>query len=353
MNNTDSSFFRLSHSAFLLAMSLMAFLRSRRPFLDSLITGDMPPATLRTFGSRKSPVDEPRSDTESLDIRVSGSRTYHTKEQTVRPLWMPSACAERLRLPVATILDYCRRVFKIWICFHLSHWYWKFHHFEGCFRNCPVWISWASGVIEVTTKRALAANLISYGDGSFGIATVYKNLKMLPAGVSGSSWAGISILIWEIIRTSKGDWTDRLPAKSSLPFMVVPLSQLSCLFRHVDRQGVIWMRIWRISRPIWLWHRKIFVILSVYSWVCSVRYRKITSFRLSKDFYSAATFNPTFPNHKNTGRFWDQITTSQITNPLAWMEVKDHDATSHQHPCENWHLTCLMNWNSSCSGLIL
>ena len=54
-------------------------------------------------------------------------------------------------------------------------------------------------------------------------------------------------------------------------------------------------------------------------------------FDYQKTFYSAATFNPTFPNHKNmeTGS-WDQITNaSQITNPLAWMEVKDHDATSH------------------------
>lgn len=28
----------------------------------------------------------------------------YKKEQTARPLWMPSACAERPRLPVATIL---------------------------------------------------------------------------------------------------------------------------------------------------------------------------------------------------------------------------------------------------------
>ena len=50
-----------------------------------------------------------------------------------------------------------------------------------------------------------------------------------------------------------------------------------------------------------------------------------------KTFYSAATFNPTYPDHKNaeTGA-WDQITNaSQITNPLAWMEVKDKDANSY------------------------
>ena len=50
-----------------------------------------------------------------------------------------------------------------------------------------------------------------------------------------------------------------------------------------------------------------------------------------KTFYSAATFNPTFPNHRNpeTGS-WDQITNaSQITNPLAWLEVQDDESNAH------------------------
>lgn len=58
-------------------------------------------------------------------------------------------------------------------------------------------------------------------------------------------------------------------------------------------------------------------------------------------FYSAATFNPTFPNHKNmeTGS-WDQITNaSQITNPLAWLEVKDDDSNAHI----NTHLKLVFN----------
>ena len=59
--------------------------------------------------------------------------------------------------------------------------------------------------------------------------------------------------------------------------------------------------------------------------------RNRTLFDYQKTFYSAATFNPTYPNHKNpeTGG-WDQITTaSQITNPLAWMEVNNQNATSY------------------------
>lgn len=54
-------------------------------------------------------------------------------------------------------------------------------------------------------------------------------------------------------------------------------------------------------------------------------------FDYQKTFYSAAAFNPTFPNHKDyTTDAWDQITTaSQITNPLAWMEVNDRDDVSY------------------------
>lgn len=48
-------------------------------------------------------------------------------------------------------------------------------------------------------------------------------------------------------------------------------------------------------------------------------------------FYSAAAFNPTFPNHKNpeTGSWDGSVLASQLSHPLAWMDVNDKDATSH------------------------
>lgn len=66
-------------------------------------------------------------------------------------------------------------------------------------------------------------------------------------------------------------------------------------------------------------------------------------FDFQKTFYSAATFNPTFPNHKNreTGS-WDQLSyASQITNPLAWMEVDDDEDNAHinVHTKINYFLT--------------
>ena len=52
---------------------------------------------------------------------------------------------------------------------------------------------------------------------------------------------------------------------------------------------------------------------------------------LHKVFYSAASYNPTFPNHKNpeTGNWDGYAYASQLSHPLAWMDVKDKNATSH------------------------
>lgn len=66
-------------------------------------------------------------------------------------------------------------------------------------------------------------------------------------------------------------------------------------------------------------------------------------FDSQKTFYSAAAFNPTFPNHKNTNTgAWDQITyASQITNPLAWLEVDDDETNAlfNIHAQLNYFLT--------------
>ena len=128
----------------------------------------------------------------------------------------------------------------------------------------------ASGVIEITTKKGIRGKTrVSY-NGSFGISSVYKNLEML----SGNEFRnlarqqGVAIL-------DKGNETDFL--------------------QEIEQTGL--------------------------------QQNHHVAFYGGTD----ATFNPTYPNHRNPETdSWDQITNaSQITNPLAWMEVKDHDATSH------------------------
>ena len=194
----------------------------------------------------------------------------------------------------------------------------------------------ASGVIEVTTKKGVSGkNRISY-NGSFGIATVYKNLKMLPAGAFRQVAAeqGISIL-------DLGNNTDFQKEIEQTGFQQnhhiafyggSDASNYRVSLGYVDRQGVILNEDMKNFTSNMNMTQKIFgdFIRCELGMFGSVQ-KNHNLFDYQKTFYSAATFNPTFPNHKNTETgSWDQITNaSQITNPLAWMEVKDHDATSH------------------------
>lgn len=194
----------------------------------------------------------------------------------------------------------------------------------------------ASGVIEVTTKKGISGKTrVSY-NGSFGITSVYKNLSMLSADgfrqVAGER--GLSIL-------DLGNNTDFQKEIEQTGFQQnhhiafyggSDASSYRVSLGYVDRQGVIQNQDMKNFTSNMNMSQNIFgnFIRCELGMFGSVQ-KNHNLFDYQKTFYSAATFNPTFPNHKNmeTGS-WDQITSaSQITNPLAWMEVKDHDATSH------------------------
>ena len=194
----------------------------------------------------------------------------------------------------------------------------------------------ASGVIEVTTKKGSSGKTrVSY-NGSFGITSVYKNLSMLSANgfrqVAGER--GLSIL-------DLGNNTDFQKEIEQTGFQQnhhvafyggSDASSYRVSLGYVDRQGVIQNQDMRNFTSNMNMSQNILgnFIRCELGMFGSVQ-KNHNLFDYQKTFYSAATFNPTFPNHKNTETgSWDQITSaSQITNPLAWMEVKDHDATSH------------------------
>ena len=194
----------------------------------------------------------------------------------------------------------------------------------------------ASGVIEVTTKKGISGKTrVSY-NGSFGITSVYKNLSMLSANgfrqVAGER--GLSIL-------DLGNNTDFQKEIEQTGFQQnhhiafyggSDASSYRVSLGYVDRQGVIQNQDMKNFTSNMNMSQNIFgnFIRCELGMFGSVQ-KNHNLFDYQKTFYSAATFIPTFPNHKNTETgSWDQITSaSQITNPLAWMEVKDHDATSH------------------------
>ena len=194
----------------------------------------------------------------------------------------------------------------------------------------------ASGVIEITTKKGVNSKTQVNYNGSFGVASVYKNLRMLSADEfrDFAKEQGIAIL-------DKGNNTDfqkeieqtGLQQNHHIAFYGgSDASSYRISLGFVDRQGIILNEDMKNFTSNMNMMQKMFdgfVKCEIGMFGSIQKNRNIVDYQ--KTFYSAATFNPTYPDHKNaeTGA-WDQITNaSQITNPLAWMEVKDKDANSY------------------------
>ena len=211
----------------------------------------------------------------------------------------------------------------------------------------------ASGVIEITTKKGISDKTrVSYNS-SFGIASVYKNLKMLSADEFRKVALDRNISILD-----KGYSTDfqkeieqtGLQQNHNVAFYGgTQASSYRVSVGLMNRQGVILNEDMKILTSNMNMTQEVFdgFVKCDLGMFGSVQKNR-NLFDYQKTFYSAATFNPTFPNHKNPETdSWDMITNaSQITNPLAWMEVKDNDATSHIsgharltfHLSDNWKL---------------
>ena len=194
----------------------------------------------------------------------------------------------------------------------------------------------ASGVIEITTKKGVSSKTQVNYNGSFGVASVYKNLRMLSADEfrDFAKEQGIAIL-------DKGNNTDfqkeieqtGLQQNHHIAFYGgSDASSYRISLGFVDRQGIILNEDMKNFTSNMNMMQKMFdgfVKCEIGMFGSIQKNRNIVDYQ--KTFYSAATFNPTYPDHKDaeTGA-WDQITNaSQITNPLAWMEVKDKDANSY------------------------
>lgn len=204
----------------------------------------------------------------------------------------------------------------------------------------------ASGVIEVTTKKGKqGAFSISY-DGSFGVQAAYKSLDMLSADGFRqlSQERGIDIL-------DLGNNTDFQKEITRLGLVQnhhiafgggTETSRYRASLGFVEREGVVGNTDSRnFTTKLNITQHAFDDILVFDLGIFGSLLKNSYLYDVQKMFYSAATFNPTFPNHKNmaTGG-WDQVTNaSQITNPLAWLEVKDDDSNAHI----NTHLKLVFN----------
>lgn len=205
----------------------------------------------------------------------------------------------------------------------------------------------ASGVIKVSTKQGSSGSFRFSYDGNYGVQAIYKTLDMLSGDAfrQVTSERGISIL-------DKGyqtDFTDEITRMgwvqnhhiafgggSDIAYYRASLGLLdqSDVLRTSDYRN--YMAKIDITQHAFQ-HRLRFDV-----GVMGSVSKNQNPVDIQKTFYSAAAFNPTFPNHKNDEGGWDQITTaSWITNPLAWIETDDDEANAYfnAHIKAEWSIT--------------
>lgn len=193
----------------------------------------------------------------------------------------------------------------------------------------------ASGVINVVTKKGIRGKTSINYSGSFGISSVYKRLGMLDADGYRKVTSSLGMNI-----VDKGYNTDfqkaieRLAVRQNHNIALYGGGEKSTYrvsLGYLSMDGDIVNESMRMFTSNMNLNQKLVeeVIDCELGIFGSVK-RERNLFDLQKTFYSAATFNPTFPGSKNSSGGWDNLTTaSQITNPLAWMEVDNREAASY------------------------
>lgn len=193
----------------------------------------------------------------------------------------------------------------------------------------------ASGVIEITTKKGMKGKTRVAYNGSFGIASAYKNVKML----SGDEYRRVA-RERDISIVDLGSNTDFQKEIQQIGFQQNhhvafyggrEESSYRVSLGLISREGVI------VNEKLTNFTSNMNMTQNLFDGFiqCDVgMFGSVQNNRNlvdeQKTFYSAATFNPTYPNHKNENGSWDGVTTaSQITHPLAWMDVKDKESASH------------------------
>lgn len=193
----------------------------------------------------------------------------------------------------------------------------------------------AAGVIEVTTLRGKAGQMHVNYNGSFGISTVYKTLNMLTA--AGYSDYAVSTHMPHINLGASTDFQKAIQRtgftqqhhiafyggteQSNYRVSLGYINNNTVIKRMGDRTFMSNMNMTQM-----MFDNLLRIDIGMFG--STGKKRKI--FDEQKLFYSAAAWNPTFPDYQNASGQWDGYpSASQINNPLALLDEKDHDESSH------------------------
>jgi TonB-linked SusC/RagA family outer membrane protein len=187
----------------------------------------------------------------------------------------------------------------------------------------------ASGVVVVTTQRGKAGfSQIEY-NGFFGVNQVYKNIEMLSAdewragaaklGLSTNDMGGNTNWASEIQRHNRLTQTHNISFTSGNEN-----SNLRASLGIVNNPGLLKNSAARnytakIDGSQYAFDKKVKIDLGIFG----SRREDDPQYDTYRTFYSAASYNPSFPNHKNpvTGAWDEDPVAVEVYNPLGMLEI--------------------------------
>lgn len=193
----------------------------------------------------------------------------------------------------------------------------------------------AAGVIVVTTvKGKNGMKTLSY-NGNFGISNVYKNLKMLSADEFRSTAKALGMTPLDMGgNTNFFDEIEQLgyTQNHNISFGAGnDDSNYRASVGVIDQQGIIknsGMKNYtaKLDASQNMFNNKLKIEFGMFGSLKQVDYTN----DYEKTFYSAATYNPTFPTHKNEDGKWDEDPyANEIQNPLGHLEIQDREKNAY------------------------
>ncbi|MBQ8655660.1 MAG: SusC/RagA family TonB-linked outer membrane protein [Prevotella sp.] len=193
----------------------------------------------------------------------------------------------------------------------------------------------AAGVIQVQTKKGKGEQFHIAYDGTIGFESIYKNIEMLNADQFRQAARAMGMSIMDL-----GQDTDFPNAITRTGFVQNhhiafgggnETANYRASIGMMDHRTVIKTNNYRnyiakLDVTQLAFDRKLKVDLGVFG---SLQRNNNIPFQ-QKLFYSAATFNPTFPNGKNSDGSYHQVTEALwINNPNSLLEMKDDEDNAH------------------------
>ena len=193
----------------------------------------------------------------------------------------------------------------------------------------------AAGVIQVITKKGSGDQFHIAYSGSVGVQSIYKNINMLNAAqfCQAASQLGMDIIDKgydtdfqnSITRTgfvhnhhiAFGGGSETANYRASLG-----MTDLSKVIRNNRLRNYIG----KLDIHQLAFDKRLTVDLGMFG---SLQKNNVTPFQ-QKLFYSAACFNPTFPDGPNATGGFDQVTEAfWINNPLSLLEMQEDEENAH------------------------